>query len=63
MIKPMMDLRGLVEKSADTDLLPGMISCAAGRLMGLEVGVKTNAEYVSKSAKQMAQRNGYRERD
>lgn len=59
----MMDLRALVEKSADTDLLREMIGCTAERLVELEVGVKTNAEYGEKSVERMAQRNGYRERD
>ena len=58
-----MDLRALVEKSADADLLREMIGFAAERLMELEVGAKTNAEYGEKSAERMAQRNGYRERD
>jgi len=63
MTKPMMDLRALVEKSADTDLLREMIGFAAERLMELEVGAKTNADYGEKSAERTAQRNGYRERD
>ena len=63
MTKPMMDLRALVEKSADANLLREMIGFAAERLMELEVGAKTNAEYGEKSAERMAQRNGYRERD
>ena len=63
MTKPMMDLRALVEKSADADLLREMIGFAAERLMEIEVGAKTNAEYGEKSAERMAQRNGYRERD
>ena len=63
MTKPMMDLRALVEKSADTDLLREMIGFAAERLMELEVGAKTNADYGEKSAERTAQRNGYRDRD
>ena len=63
MTQPMMDLRALVEKSADTDLLREMIGFAAERLMELEVGAKTGAEYGEKSPARLAQRNGYRDRD
>ena len=63
MTKPMMDLRALVEKSADADLLREMIGFAAERLMELEVGARTGAEYGEKSPDRLAQRNGYRDRD
>jgi len=63
MTKPMMDLRALVEKSADADLLREMIGFAAERLMELEVGARTGAGYGEKSADRQAQRNGYRDRD
>ena len=63
MTKPMMDLRALVEKSADADLLREMIGFAAERLMELEVGVRTGADYGEKSGERLAQRNGYRDRD
>ena len=63
MTKPMMDLRALVEKSADADLLREMIGFAAERLMELEVGAKTGADYGEKSSDRLAQRNGYRDRD
>jgi len=63
MTKPLMDLRALVEKSADADLLREMIGFAAERLMDLEVGAKTNAEYGEKSTERTSQRSGYRERD
>ena len=59
----MMDLRVLIEKSADTDLLREMIGFAAERLIELEVGAKTGVDYGEKSAEQLAQRNGYRDRD
>ena len=63
MTKPMMDLRALMEKSADADLLREMIGFAAERLMELEVGAKTGADYGEKSSDRLAQRNGYRDRD
>ena len=63
MTKPMMDLRALVEKSGDADLLREMIGFAAERLMELEVGAKAGAGYGEKSAERFAQRNGYRDRD
>jgi len=57
MTKPMMDLRALVEKSGDADLLREMIGFAAERLMELEVGAKTGADYGEKSSARLAQRN------
>ncbi|SDI97386.1 Transposase (or an inactivated derivative) [Alloyangia pacifica] len=63
MTKPMMDLRALVEKSGDADLLREMIGFAAERLMELELGAKTGADYGEKSSERLAQRNGYRDRD
>ena len=63
MTKPMMDLKELVEKSADADLLRDMIGFAAERLMELEVGAKTGADYHQKTPERKALRNGYRERD
>ena len=50
MTKPMMDLRALMEKSADADLLREMIGFAAERLMELEVCAKTGADYGEKSS-------------
>lgn len=56
--KPMMELRELVEKNADADLLREMIGFAAERLMELEDG----AGYHQTNPERKAQRNGYRER-
>ncbi len=63
MTEDMMALRGLMEKSADADLLREMIGFAAQRLMELEVGGLTGAAHGEKSLERLAQRNGYRDRD
>lgn len=63
MTDDMMNLRSLVEKSADADLLRDMIGFAAEKLMALEVGTKTGAGYGEKNGFRLAQRNGYRDRD
>jgi putative transposase len=63
MTDDMMNLRSLVEKSADADLLREMIGFAADKLMALEVGPKTGAGYGEKNDFRLAQRNGYRDRD
>lgn len=63
MTDEMMNLRALLEKSPDTDLLREMIGFASQRLMELEVGALTGAAYGEKNAERLAQRNGYRERD
>ena len=59
----MMNLRDLVEKTADADLLREMIGFAAERLMELEVGAVTGAGCGEKDPGRRAQRNGCRDRD
>ena len=64
MTNEMMSLRGLLEKSADTDLLREMIGFAAERLMELEVATLTGAGHGERNPEQrLVHRNGYRERD
>jgi transposase-like protein len=64
MTNEMMSLRGLLEKSADADLLREMIGFAAERLMELEVATLTGAGHGERNPDQrLVHRNGYRERD
>jgi putative transposase len=62
MTDEMMNLRALIEKSPDADLLREMIGFAAQRLMELEVEGLTGAAYGEKTPERFAQRNGYRDR-
>lgn len=59
----MMNLRALVEKTPDADLLREMIGFAAEPLIDIEVGAAAGADYGEKSPPRTAQRNGYRDRD
>lgn len=59
MTNEMMSLRGLLEKSADADLLREMIGFAAERLMELEVATLTGAGHGERNPDQrLVHRNG-----
>src|ERR1700739_3327337 len=62
MTDEMMNLRALLEKSSDADLLREMIGFTAQRLMELEVKELTGAAYGERSPDRINQRNGYRDR-
>jgi len=58
-----MSLRGLLEKTVDTDFLREMIGFSAQRLMELEVESQTGASLGARTPERLTHRNGYRERD
>jgi putative transposase len=62
MTDEMMNLRALVEKSADVDLLREMVGFAAQRLMELEVEGLTGAAHGERDPNRTNHRNGYRDR-
>ena len=54
---------GMLEKSADADLLREMVGFAAQRLMELEVESLTGAAHGERNPDRINHRNGYRDRD
>jgi putative transposase len=63
MTEDMMNLRALLEKSSDADLLREMVGFAAQRLMELEVEGLTGAAHGARDPERINHRNGYRDRD
>jgi putative transposase len=62
MTEDMMNLRALLEKSSDADLLREMVGFAAQRLMELETEGLTGAGHGERNPDRLNHRNGYRER-
>src|SRR6201999_1546945 len=63
MTETTMDLKELLEKTADTDFLREMIGFTAQRLMELEVETLTGAAYGARDPDRLTHRNGYRARE
>src|SRR5262249_31485300 len=62
MTDDMMNLRALLEKSSDAELLRDMVGFAAQRLMELEIESATGAAHGERSPDRINQRNGDRDR-
>ena len=62
MTEEMMNLRTLLEKCSDAELLREMVGFAAQRLMELEVEGLTGAAHGTRSESRINHRNGYRDR-